>query len=95
MLLCRRVQHGADKVAVLDHLLASRSGRRGGAPGAGLAVYVGDSPSDLAPLLAADVGIIVGTNALLRRVAAAGGVRLRPLVAAGVHNPPCHECVNC
>ncbi|KAK9842361.1 hypothetical protein WJX81_008532 [Elliptochloris bilobata] len=81
--ITRRVEHGADKAAALDRLLLTRTGRRGGAPGAGLAVYIGDSPSDLAPLLAADLGIVIGANALLRRVAAAGGVRLRPLLAAG------------
>lgn len=46
-----------------------------------LSVYVGDSMSDLAPLLAADVGIVVGQNKLLRRVATAAGITLRPLVA--------------
>lgn len=75
----------------------ARAGQRGGAPGGflgflgkpknpenpGLSVYVGDSPSDLAPLLAADLGIVVGRNALLRRAAAAAGVRMRPLLAAG------------
>jgi len=47
----------------------------------GLSVYVGDSRSDLAPLVAADVGIVVGTNALLRRVAAAAGLQILPLVS--------------
>ena len=53
---------------------------QGGAQG-GLSLFVGDSPSDLAALLAADVGIVVGGNSLLRRVASAAGVRLLPLVA--------------
>lgn len=44
-------------------------------------MYVGDSRSDLAPLVAADVGIVVGTNALLRRVAAAAGLQILPLVS--------------
>lgn len=44
-------------------------------------MYVGDSPSDLAPLTAADVGIVVGANPLLRTVAAAAGLALHPLVA--------------
>jgi phosphoserine phosphatase len=47
----------------------------------GLSVYVGDSPSDLAPLTAADVGMVVGTNPLLRTVAAAAGLAIHPLVA--------------
>ena len=47
---------------------------------AGLTVYVGDSMSDLAPLLAADVGIVIGQNSLLRRVAKAAGIQLKALV---------------
>jgi len=81
----RRVENGADKAAVLDRLVAAApGGREHGAGAAGLAVYVGDSASDLAPLLAADLGVVVGGNALLRRVAAAGGVRLRPLAAGAL-----------
>ena len=48
---------------------------------AGLTVYVGDSMSDLAPLLSADVGIVIGQNKLLRRVAKAAGIQLKPLVS--------------
>ena len=47
---------------------------------AGLTVYVGDSMSDLAPLLAADIGIVIGQNKLLRRVAKAAGIQLKALV---------------
>ena len=36
--------------------------------------------SDLAPLLSADVGIIIGQNNLLRRVATSAGIQLRPLL---------------
>ena len=50
-----------------------------GVPGLKRCVYVGDSMSDLAALACADIGIVVGTNALLRRVAAAAGLSLRPL----------------
>lgn len=46
-----------------------------------LAVYVGDSPSDFAPLLRADLGIVVGQNKLLRQVAKAHRVKLKPLTA--------------
>jgi hypothetical protein len=42
-------------------------------------VYVGDSVSDLLPLLKADVGVVIGSNALLRRVTAHFGIQLRPL----------------
>lgn len=46
-----------------------------------LAVYIGDSPSDFAPLLRADLGIVVGQNKLLRQVAKAHGLKLLPLTA--------------
>ena len=46
-----------------------------------LVVYIGDSPSDLAPLLKAHLGIVVGLNKALRRVAKAHGVKLKPLTA--------------
>ena len=46
-----------------------------------LAVYIGDSSSDFAPLLRADLGIVVGQNKLLRQVAKAYGVKLKPLTA--------------
>lgn len=54
----------------------------------GLSVFVGDSPSDLAALLAADLGIVVGGNKLLRRVASAAGIRLEALVAGAAAHPP-------
>lgn len=53
-------------------------------------MFVGDSPSDLAALVAADVGIVVGGNKLLRRVAAAAGVRLQPLVTGAPPVCPSH-----
>ncbi len=46
-----------------------------------LAVYIGDSPSDFAPLLRAELGIVVGQNKLLRQVAKAHSVKLLPLTA--------------
>ena len=51
------------------------------APGQGVSVYIGDSASDLAAMLAADLGIVVGKSSSLRQVAAFCGVQLRPLVA--------------
>ena len=81
-----------DKAAVLDVLLLQQAaagssgaadGARSGASAGGMSVYVGDSMSDLAPLLSADMGIVVGQNMLLRRVAAAAGITLRPLVTGG------------
>lgn len=77
-----RVVCSEDKAVVFETVLldvAAESGCQGG-----LSVFVGDSPSDLAALTAADVGIVVGSKPLLRRVAAAAGIRLQPLVAAGM-----------
>ena len=48
-----------------------------------MSVYIGDSASDLPPLMAADLGIIIGSSSTLRRVCAATGVQLKSL-AAGV-----------
>ena len=59
-----------------------------------LAVYVGDSPSDFAPLLRSDLGIVVGQNKLLRQVAKAHGIKLKPLTAGGAHSPSC-PCFGC
>jgi phosphoserine phosphatase len=70
-----------DKAAVLDSLLLKKAARRQGPGGESLSVYVGDSMSDLAPLLSVDLGIVIGQNKLLRRVASAAGITLKPLVA--------------
>ena len=93
---CRRVQGGSDKDALMMQLMQQPSqaqepthdtttGSGGGSNGTAadrkLAVYVGDSPSDFAPLLRADLGIVVGHNKLLRQVAKAHGVKLKPLTA--------------
>ena len=59
----------------------STGGANANAEASKLAVYIGDSPSDLAPLLKADLGIVVGHNKLLRQVAKAHGVKLLPLTA--------------
>lgn len=52
----------------------------------GPVVFIGDSPSDLLPMLEADIGIIVGSNPRLREIAKFGGVCIRPLSAGGL---PC------
>ena len=59
----------------------STDGADANAEASKLAVYIGDSPSDFAPLLRADLGIVVGQNKLLRQVAKAHGVKLLPLTA--------------
>ncbi|KAL3147596.1 hypothetical protein ABBQ38_014648 [Trebouxia sp. C0009 RCD-2024] len=89
--IIRRVQGGSDKDALMMQLMQqsssahtppNSSNNHGSADESKLAVYVGDSPSDFAPLLRADLGIVVGQNKLLRRVAKAQGVKLKPLTAA-------------
>ena len=37
------------------------------------AVYIGDSMTDIPPLISADAGILVGSNDLVRQVAAVAG----------------------
>lgn len=73
-LICRRVECAADKREVMQQLLSQATGQ-------GVSVYIGDSASDLAAMLAADLGIVVGKSSSLRQVAAFCGVQLRPLVA--------------
>jgi len=75
--VCRRLECGADKGAVFDTVLLDRAAETGAV--GGLSVFIGDSASDLAALTAADVGIIIGRNALLRRICAAAGLRILPL----------------
>lgn len=60
----RRCQTPNDKGRLLKGLLG----------GADLSVYVGDSVGDVPALLGADVGIVMGRNALLGRVLERGGV---------------------
>ena len=74
---CRRVECAADKGAVFDTVLLDHAAETGSV--GGLSVFVGDSASDLAALTAADVGIVIGRNALLRRICAAAGLRVLPL----------------
>ena len=76
-LLCRRVECAADKHKVMQQLLSQAAGQ-------GVSVYIGDSASDLAAMLAADLGIVVGNSSSLRQVAAVCGVQLQPLVAGGL-----------
>lgn len=87
---CRQVEGGADKSAIMtqlmhrmqsNHTRQSQQGASQGAPQ--LAVYIGDSASDIGPLLQADLGIVVGQNQLLRRVAEAHGIAIKPLTAGG------------
>lgn len=68
----------------------------------GRTLYVGDSITDLGALLTADIGIIMGCNATLRRIAAAAGITIAPLVtgaassAHGSHDrTPCPVLRTC
>lgn len=90
----RRVECARDKGRLFQQLLslgrlASSGSGSGGSTGSGAgtgqqgaSVFVGDSATDVLPLLAADYGIVVGSNKLLRCVLAQHGVRLAPLCAA-------------
>ncbi|DBB00608.1 TPA: hypothetical protein ACH3X3_002298 [Trebouxia sp. C0006] len=88
--IIRRVQGGSDKDALMSELMHhssqakadSTDGADANAEASKLAVYIGDSSSDFAPLLRADVGIVVGQNKRLRQVAKAHGVKLLPLTIA-------------
>ena len=73
--LVARCQCAEDKVDAL----AAMTGER--VPEAAPAIYIGDAPSDLAALLAADVGLVVDESASLRRAAAGVGATLLPLAA--------------
>ena len=100
---CRRVEGGSDKDTLVTQLMQDLPTSSSIAPisdcktdaAPKVAVYVGDSPSDLAPLLKADVGIVVGQNQLLRQVAKALGVKLKPLTAGLLvnkwHEPLVHD----
>ncbi|DBB00982.1 TPA: hypothetical protein ACH3X1_000888 [Trebouxia sp. C0004] len=88
--IIRRVQGGSDKDALMTQLMHHTSQAKTDSTDGGdadaeanqLAVYIGDSPSDFAPLLRADLGIVVGQSKLLRQVAKAHSVKLLPLTAA-------------
>lgn len=68
------------------HLHTSPSGADVAVGRPGLSLYVGDSASDLPALLQADLGVVIGENALLRRVARAFNITLLPLSQAP-HRP--------
>ncbi|KDD71175.1 hypothetical protein H632_c5639p0, partial [Helicosporidium sp. ATCC 50920] len=75
-----RCESGADKGRQMDACLLSVVSRGDAAPD-GVAVYVGDSMTDIPALISADIGILVGANPLARRVAAAAGITLASLDA--------------
>lgn len=79
------MEGGGDKTAIMtqlmQHLQSSNPGRAGKQTAEGFAVYIGDSPSDFGSMLQADLGIVVGQNKLLRRVAHAHAVKIKPLIA--------------
>lgn len=91
--LHRRVEGGPDKAAVLERLRTETP--------AGPLVYIGDSPTDIPPLLAADVGVVFGEQPTLRHVLSLAGVCVRPLasIAEGMpthasENSPILYCTN-
>jgi len=78
----REIQCADDKTAAFQQLLASEAAAL--SEEGRLSVYLGDSATDLGALLEADVGIIVGTSSALQQIAAAAGVRVRPLLEAAL-----------
>lgn len=96
----RAVVSAPDKLRVLEGLMAgtfaadpafqSRDVMQDASPGFGpgmkrpFTVYLGDGITDLLALLSADLGIVVGQSFSLRKICAAYGVKLQPLVKASV-----------
>ncbi|KAG2445538.1 hypothetical protein HXX76_000153 [Chlamydomonas incerta] len=90
--LAKRVQSARDKRAALAELrsrlpAAPAAAAVDGASDSGsdnpaALVYVGDSTSDLGAMLDSDFGVVIGSNALLRRVCRRFGIRILPLAAA-------------
>jgi len=83
----RRVECADDKLERLTALVAAAAEEeKNKAERRGPVVFVGDSPSDLGALLAADLGIVIANpasaKAELRRVAEALGIRVAPLAEA-------------
>lgn len=76
----RRCECAADKGRVFDDLLLGMAAEGHAAEG-GVSVYIGDSMTDLSALISADVGIVMGSNQLVRQVAGAAGVPIRHLAA--------------
>jgi hydroxymethylpyrimidine kinase / phosphomethylpyrimidine kinase / thiamine-phosphate diphosphorylase len=47
----------------------------------GMNIYIGDSMTDVPPLISADLGIVIGEDPLIRRVMDVAGIHLQPLTA--------------
>jgi phosphoserine phosphatase len=76
--LCMRLNTARDKQLRFEELL--QPGGLGVGDGTSpLSVYVGDSHTDLHPLLRADIGIVMCASASLQRLLCAFGVSTRPL----------------
>lgn len=71
----RRCQTPNDKHRLLRGLVFDGHGQHAQHP----SVYVGDSVGDVPALLSANVGIVMGRNALLERVLERGGVQIRSI----------------
>lgn len=77
--LKRRCECAADKGRVFDDLLLGAAADGHSDPD-GVSVYIGDSMTDIPALISADVGLVMGSNALVRQVAMVAGVPIRPLI---------------
>ena len=72
--IVKKVESPMDKAQAFNDILKSYSNDR-----KNLTVYIGDSVGDLLCLLKADIGIVVGSSASLRKVGSQFGVSFVPL----------------
>ncbi|KAG6703200.1 bifunctional TH2 protein, mitochondrial-like [Carya illinoinensis] len=72
--IVKKVESPIDKVQAFKNILSNCSNDR-----KNLTVYIGDSVGDILCLLEADIGIVIGSSASLRRVGTQYGVSFVPL----------------
>lgn len=72
--ILKKVESPIDKAQAFNEILSNCDQER-----KSLTVYIGDSVGDLLCLLQADIGIVVGTSASLRRVGTQFGASFVPL----------------
>lgn len=72
--IIKKVESPMDKVKAFTNILDKYSNDK-----KSLTVYIGDSVGDLLCLLQADIGIVIGTSASLRKVGSQFGVSFLPL----------------
>ncbi|KAK9369085.1 HAD-like domain-containing protein [Lipomyces kononenkoae] len=78
---------GTDKAKLVKHLIARNSDKK--------VVYVGDSTSDLHPLLEADVGVIMGQKKDLRETCERVGITVTDISLLDVASPKAGRVLYC